>query len=98
MLVPDRLTAKMTVRIHEAEASPVQSKSVKGLLMIEWEQLSGSIGVYRALSKSGPSALIRLANAYRDVCRHLSRSIGGMPFNLTARKSRRAAARNLPER
>ncbi len=37
MLVPDRLTVKMTARVGEAEASHLQISSLEGLLMIEWE-------------------------------------------------------------
>jgi len=37
MLVPDRLTVKVTVKICEAEESAMQIKSLEGSLMIEWE-------------------------------------------------------------
>jgi hypothetical protein len=37
MLVPDRLTVKMTVTICEAAASTLRINSLKGSLMIEWE-------------------------------------------------------------
>jgi hypothetical protein len=37
MLVPDRLTVKVTVRICEAEAGTLQINSLEGSLMIEWE-------------------------------------------------------------
>jgi len=36
-LVPDRLTAKMTVRICEAAVSALRINSLEGSLMIEWE-------------------------------------------------------------
>jgi hypothetical protein len=37
MLVPDRLTAKVTVKGCAAEASAMQSNNLEGSLMIEWE-------------------------------------------------------------
>jgi len=37
MLVPNRLTVKMTVKIFGAAASTVQINSLEGSLMIEWE-------------------------------------------------------------
>jgi hypothetical protein len=37
MLVPDRLTVKVTVKIFEAAASALQINNLEGLLMIEWE-------------------------------------------------------------
>jgi len=37
MLVPDRLTVKMTVKICEAAASALLINSLEGSLMIEWE-------------------------------------------------------------
>jgi hypothetical protein len=37
MLVPDRLTVKMTVKIFEAAASALRINSLEGSLMIEWE-------------------------------------------------------------
>ena len=37
MLVPDRLTVKMTVEILEAAASTLQINNLEDLLMIEWE-------------------------------------------------------------
>jgi len=37
MLVPDRLTAKTTVKICEAAASALQINSSEGSSMIEWE-------------------------------------------------------------
>jgi hypothetical protein len=37
MLVPDRLTARVTVRIFKAAASTLQINSFRGSLMIEWE-------------------------------------------------------------
>jgi len=37
MLVPDRLTVKMTVKIRAAAASTLQINDVEGSLMIEWE-------------------------------------------------------------
>jgi hypothetical protein len=37
MLVPDRLTVKMTVRVFGAAASALQINSLEGSLMIEWE-------------------------------------------------------------
>ena len=37
MLMPDRVTAKMTVKICEAAASALQINSLEGSLMIEWE-------------------------------------------------------------
>ena len=37
MLVSDRLTVKMTVKVCEAEASTWQINSLEGSLMIEWE-------------------------------------------------------------
>ena len=37
MLVPDRLTVKMTVKICEAEESTLQINSLEASLMIEWE-------------------------------------------------------------
>ena len=80
MLVPDRLTVRMTVKRCRGALNPLRIKSLEGSLMIEWESLSRSIEVYRGLSKSRPNALIRRAN----VCLDLSRSIAGMPFNLTA--------------
>jgi len=83
MLVPDRLTVTLTVKIGEAAASALQVNGLEDSLMIEWEELSRSVGVYRDLPRSEPGALTREADAYRDVCRDLSRSIAGMPFNLT---------------
>jgi hypothetical protein len=53
-------------------------------------------GVYRELSETGPNALIQLVNVYRD----RSRSIAGMPFDLTVdltvKKGHRAPGTNLP--
>ena len=37
MLVPDRLTVKMTVKICAAAARALRIKSLEGSLMIEWE-------------------------------------------------------------
>ena len=37
MLVPDRLTVKMTVKVCEAAPSAFQINSLEGSLMIEWE-------------------------------------------------------------
>jgi len=37
MLVPDRLTKKMTVKIFEAAASALRTNSLEGSSMIEWE-------------------------------------------------------------
>jgi hypothetical protein len=37
MLMPDRLTVKVTVKIFEAAASALRIKSLEGSLMIEWE-------------------------------------------------------------
>jgi hypothetical protein len=37
MLMPDRLTVKMTVEICEAAARALQINSLEGSLMIEWE-------------------------------------------------------------
>ena len=37
MLMPGRLTVKVTVRIYEAAASAVRINSLEGSLMIEWE-------------------------------------------------------------
>jgi hypothetical protein len=37
MLVPDRLTVKMTVNFCGAAPSALQINSVEGSLMIEWE-------------------------------------------------------------
>jgi hypothetical protein len=37
MLVPDSLTAKVTVEICEAAASALQINGLEGSLMIEWE-------------------------------------------------------------
>ena len=37
MLVPDRLTVEMTVRVCEAAVIALQINSVEGSLMIEWE-------------------------------------------------------------
>jgi hypothetical protein len=37
MLVPDRLTVKMTVKVCEAGASTLQINSLEVSLMIEWE-------------------------------------------------------------
>jgi hypothetical protein len=37
LLVPDRLTVKMTVRIFEAAANVTEIHSLEGSLMIEWE-------------------------------------------------------------
>ena len=37
MLVPDRLTVKVTVKIYEAAANTLQINRVEGSLMIEWE-------------------------------------------------------------
>ena len=37
MLVPDRLTVKMTVKIFEVAASAIRINSLEGSLMIEWE-------------------------------------------------------------
>jgi hypothetical protein len=37
MLVPDRLTVKMTVKVCGAAASTLQINSLEGSLMIEWE-------------------------------------------------------------
>jgi len=37
MLVPDRLTVKMTVKICDAAASTLNINSLEGSLMIEWE-------------------------------------------------------------
>ena len=37
MLVPDRLTAKMTVKVREAVPCTLQINSLERSLMIEWE-------------------------------------------------------------
>jgi len=37
MLVPDRLTVKMTVKICEAASNALPINSLEGSLMIEWE-------------------------------------------------------------
>ena len=37
VLVPDRLTVKMTVKICEAAVSALRINSLEGSLMIEWE-------------------------------------------------------------
>jgi len=37
MLVPDRLTVKMTAKICEAAARSIRINSLEGSLMIEWE-------------------------------------------------------------
>ena len=37
MLLPDRLTVKVTVKISEAEASHLQVKRLESSLTIEWE-------------------------------------------------------------
>jgi hypothetical protein len=37
MLMPDRLTVKMTVKICGAASSALQINSLEGSLMIEWE-------------------------------------------------------------
>lgn len=37
MLVPDRLTVKMTARVSDAAFSTLQINNLKGSLMIEWE-------------------------------------------------------------
>jgi hypothetical protein len=37
MLVPDRLTVKMTAKICAAAARALRIKSLEGSLMIEWE-------------------------------------------------------------
>ena len=37
MLVPDRLTVKMTVKICGSASSPLRINSLEGSLMIEWE-------------------------------------------------------------
>jgi hypothetical protein len=37
MLIPDRLTVKMTVRVCDAAASALQINSLEVSLMIEWE-------------------------------------------------------------
>jgi len=37
MLVPDRLTVRMTAKIREAVASALQINDLDGSLMIEWE-------------------------------------------------------------
>jgi len=37
MLVPDRLTVKVTVKICEAASRALQINSLEGSLMIEWE-------------------------------------------------------------
>jgi len=50
MLVPDRLTVEMTVKIGEAVASTLRINSLEVSLMIEWgrfRDLSGSIANYR---------------------------------------------------
>jgi hypothetical protein len=37
MLVPDRLTVKVTVKVFEVAAIALQINSLEGSLMIEWE-------------------------------------------------------------
>ena len=37
MLMPDRLTVKMKVKVCEAAASTLRINSLEGSLMIEWE-------------------------------------------------------------
>jgi hypothetical protein len=37
MLVPDRLTVKVTVKVLEVAVIPLQMNSLEGSLMIEWE-------------------------------------------------------------
>lgn len=37
MLVPDRLTEKVTVKASGVEADAIQINGLKGSLMIEWE-------------------------------------------------------------
>jgi hypothetical protein len=37
MLVPDRLTVRMTVKVSAAAARTLQINSLEGSLMIEWE-------------------------------------------------------------
>lgn len=37
MLVPDRLTVELTVKVFEAPASPLRINRLEGSLTIEWE-------------------------------------------------------------
>ena len=67
MLVPDRLTEKMTVKVCGAAASALRINCLEGLLMIEWEWPSRSIGVYRDLLRRPSRHLISAMAQCSDV-------------------------------